>query len=390
MLMPEAAYRNHYHRRVVSVRLRVLFLGIVFLIMTGARSAYSTPTSQLTKKQWKRLEGDRWYRTSHSTSGKKFVEVERTVAPAVKCMAQAKLTHHQRDAALGSSSSFGRDASFAAESPGIIDSSTLRSDLKQYKQANIAKHTGRLERTSHSASVHTLGGAVPRCSPWADDCVDEDLEIVPKQQQQQQQQQLGAPDPCEVTEAPQTTSVSGATADDVVPSPTLGGLSAKCDSATDLVCTLNNTIAILTNRLEQTSSELAAWQSWWFSSRTSYPLWSAAVADASVAACCVDPLETIIGGADDVRLSDLSDRITSLEAQLKASATAVVELRSSLGDSAQSAVDARSTSLTAAIGSQRRLSKAQLLSFGMTQKRCGHPSKQNSQHPTPIGQLRCT
>ena len=88
---------------------------------------------------------DWWYRSAHSGPDKKFVEVERLAAPAVKRMARAKFVHRVRDDALGTSSVFGRDASFAAKASGLIDAAVLRSDLRCYREANLAKHTEKFE-----------------------------------------------------------------------------------------------------------------------------------------------------------------------------------------------------------------------------------------------------
>ena len=150
------------HRRVVHIYLLLLLAALFCREMPGLRSAYSAEEGSLNRSQRQRLIRDWWYKTAHSKPNMKFVQVEKSVAPAVRHMARAKEVHRARDDALATSSSFGRDASFAAKAAGKINAATLRDDLRCYRNANLAKHTMKYED-----KLPLPKRAVPSRPPWA-------------------------------------------------------------------------------------------------------------------------------------------------------------------------------------------------------------------------------
>ena len=88
---------------------------------------------------WRRAR-DMWYATAHSAPNKKFIEVDRTLAPAVKAMASAKALHSLCDHANGFASHYARNASLSAAADGRLSKAELATDLKTYSAGNRAKH----------------------------------------------------------------------------------------------------------------------------------------------------------------------------------------------------------------------------------------------------------
>lgn len=105
------------------------------------RSYFGNPWSLLTPAQRWRRQKDEWYRTSHSSGGKKFVEVDSAVAPMVKAMARSKELHVQRNCDVGFGSHYARNASLAAARSNLIGEDTLKADLRIHRAANAAKHS---------------------------------------------------------------------------------------------------------------------------------------------------------------------------------------------------------------------------------------------------------
>eukprot|EP00931_Biecheleriopsis_adriatica_P045669 TRINITY_DN26150_c0_g1_i2.p1 TRINITY_DN26150_c0_g1~~TRINITY_DN26150_c0_g1_i2.p1 ORF type:complete len:422 (-),score=30.76 TRINITY_DN26150_c0_g1_i2:391-1656(-) len=105
------------------------------------RSYFGIPWDQLSPSQKWRRQKDEWYRTSHSCGGKKFVEVDRTMATAVKAMVKSKALHELRNRENGFDSHYARHASLAAAKAQVVDADALKSDLRIHRLANTAKHT---------------------------------------------------------------------------------------------------------------------------------------------------------------------------------------------------------------------------------------------------------
>ena len=117
---------------------------------------------------WRRTR-DEWYRSAHSSPGKKFVKVSANLARPVKDMARSLELHSIRERQTGRPTHFARIASFAALASGAISVTTLGDDLKTHARANRAKH-----------DLPTLSGdlpaSIPRIFNWADCNADEVLD----------------------------------------------------------------------------------------------------------------------------------------------------------------------------------------------------------------------
>jgi len=89
---------------------------------------------------WRRAK-DAYYSTSHSAPGLKFIEVPCHLAAQAKCIVRSKVLHHSRDAMVGATTHFARQASLGAARVGAISRETLKQDLRIHTAANSAKHT---------------------------------------------------------------------------------------------------------------------------------------------------------------------------------------------------------------------------------------------------------
>ena len=127
------------------------------------KRSYHAAESALTLAQRRRSQRDLYYCTSHSCSGRTFVEVKAELAPQVKAMARAKERHSQRESAIGTSTHYARNATLIASRAGGITQGELRNDLKIYRDGNHAKH-------SSSISLPLRQGS------WADAVEDYDDE----------------------------------------------------------------------------------------------------------------------------------------------------------------------------------------------------------------------
>jgi len=164
----------------------------LWLVSASAMPGLRSPVA-LARRQVR----DDWYRTAHSSAGKKFVEVNAAIAQDVRRIVKAKDRHVQLDASNGFCSHFGRNAALAAFKTGHLDPKILKSDLDLLSVGNAAKHDNshalrvQLARQvafpplgGSGAGLSTSGGVAldvaPRRSggvgarsPWADDDDDE-------------------------------------------------------------------------------------------------------------------------------------------------------------------------------------------------------------------------
>ena len=93
------------------------------------------------------------YLSCHSKPGRKFIEVDATIASQVKDMARSLERHRRRDTANGIASHFARAASSLAWDNGLISTQEMRKDFQLNRKANRAKHgPGRGGRLASSES----------------------------------------------------------------------------------------------------------------------------------------------------------------------------------------------------------------------------------------------
>lgn len=140
--------------------------------MCGCRRYANTPEGEWSDAQKRRAARDARYKTSHSASNMKFVEVSKPLAACAKSTIKRKTLHACRDHDNGHHEHQGRLASLVAARSGYIDKKYYNRDVKVYKAADSAKNSSVEDFPPLSANAvqksFPLKRMLPMGSRWAD------------------------------------------------------------------------------------------------------------------------------------------------------------------------------------------------------------------------------